>query len=63
MGHRVQLAWPAVLPVGPCLGDAPEVLPAGRHNFRKLLSGNFPFEGQFTFHLMGKTLIPKGLRS
>lgn len=36
---------------------------AGLHNFRKPLSSNFLFEGQFTFHLMGHSLIPESLRS
>ena len=44
-------------------GRHPRPCRAGRNNFRKLLSGNFSFEGQFTFHLMGKKLIPNGLRS
>lgn len=36
---------------------------AGLHNFRKPLSSDFLFEGQFTFYLMGHSLIPEGPRS
>lgn len=56
---------PAVLPTGPhpAGGGHPRPCRAGLHNFRKPLSSNFPFEGQFTFHLLGQRLIPRGLRS
>ena len=56
---------PAVLPAGPhpVGGGHPRPCRAGLHNFRKPLSSNFSFEGQFTFHLMGQRLIPEGLRN
>ena len=56
---------PAVLPAGPHPGwGAPEALPGPfLDNFRKPLSSDFLFEGQFTFYLMGHSLIPEGPRS